>query len=218
MSRSSWLSPSTMRFPLFLFHCFATSSNTFSANPSSRHPDPQLFPMNVASACKAVDVSVRPYFFVKVRKDSGRKLAGGIRTGSTEGFAWTSDPALWIGYAGLPKAGDEEGTSSRSAALRGNKVAIESWTMLNQCVFTYYMNFCEPQDVFFWKKQNPFSQEFTSSVSNSASTRKVHVVWLGVRGTTACHKSHVFEPAQRHGTKLNEAQEGLPSDANSVLF
>lgn len=109
MSLSSGLLPSTMTPPLRFFQLLATSSRTFSARPSSRHPEPQCRPMKVASSCRAEDVSVRLCFLVKVRKASGRRVAGGSRMGRMAAFAGAVTVNGRRGWAGVPKAGDEEG-------------------------------------------------------------------------------------------------------------
>ena len=103
--------------PPFFFHAFAASSSTFSASPSSLHLEPQCFPINVASNWRADDVRVRLCFFVKVRNARGRKVGGARRTGNVEGL---DDPAafvVWrIGWMGVPKACEDEGTGSESKA------------------------------------------------------------------------------------------------------
>ena len=70
--------------------------------------------MNVARAASADDVSVRLCFLVKVRKASGRSVAGGRRTGNiVEGLNCGGGIGCVllgrIGCAGVPKAGDEDG-------------------------------------------------------------------------------------------------------------
>jgi hypothetical protein len=78
--------------------------------------------MKVARHCKAEDVNVRLYFLVSERKATGRKVCGGRRMGRmVEGGRWAPDAAkacvgftglLARGYAGVPKAGEEDGTGS----------------------------------------------------------------------------------------------------------
>ena len=89
MSFSSGLFPSTMTPPLRFFQLLATSSSTFSARPSSLHPEPQCLPIKVASSCRAVEVSVRLCFLVNVRKASGRSVAGGRMIGRIAAFVRT---------------------------------------------------------------------------------------------------------------------------------
>lgn len=79
-------SPGTMTPPKFFFQLLAASSKTFSARPSSRHPEPQCFPMNVANACRADDESVRLCFFVNVRKAKGLRVVGGRIMGNIDGL------------------------------------------------------------------------------------------------------------------------------------
>ncbi len=78
--------------------------------------------MNVARHCRAVDVRVRLCFFVRVRKARGLKVCGGRRigrivvvvcwtAGATKGCA-SFTGLLAIGYAGVPKAGEEDGMGS----------------------------------------------------------------------------------------------------------
>ena len=104
--------------PPLLFQTFAISSSAFSASPSSRHPDPQKRPTNVDSSPNPEDVSVRLCFFVSVRKATGLSVCGGSKIGNTEGvtvlFGFGANGCairagrLTIGYAGVPKPGDEE--------------------------------------------------------------------------------------------------------------
>lgn len=76
---------STITPPPSAFQILALSSNTRSPVPSSRHPEPQCRPINVASACRAEELSVRLCFLVKVRKASGRSVGGGRRIGRIVG-------------------------------------------------------------------------------------------------------------------------------------
>lgn len=111
-------SPSTMTWPPPFFHALATSSSTRSARPSSRHPEPQCRPMNVARAARAGDVSVRLCFFVNVLKARGRKVVGGSMMGKTVGLSagGAGTGAVRSGRAGLTggvaKAGEDDGTGS----------------------------------------------------------------------------------------------------------
>jgi hypothetical protein len=107
-----------------LFHCFATSSSTFSARPSSLQPLPQNPPTNTARDPRPEDVNVRLCFFVKVRKAMGRNVAGGRIMGRTDGpvsaaaafcCAAAANACRRGGavrgfgvYAGVPNPGDEE--------------------------------------------------------------------------------------------------------------
>ena len=66
--------------------------------------------MKVAKSCKAEEVSVKLYFFVKVRKARGRNVAGGRRMGSMLPLVGTEATLKGrIGCAGVAKAGEEEG-------------------------------------------------------------------------------------------------------------
>lgn len=105
---------STMTGPELRFHCRAISSRTFSAVPSSRHPEPQCLPMKAASACKADEPSVKLCFLVNVRKAKGLREAGGSKTGSMEGIeGLKSGCAIGLpglkGCAGVPNAGEDDG-------------------------------------------------------------------------------------------------------------
>jgi hypothetical protein len=113
---------STMTPPLARFHDLATSSRRRSASPSSLQPLPQYLPMNIARDCRAEDVKVRLCFFVRERKASGRRVGGGRRIGRTvdagvcaagtaKGCA-SFTGLLAMGYAGVPKAGEEDGRGS----------------------------------------------------------------------------------------------------------
>lgn len=69
--------------------------------------------MKLASACNALDVSVRLCFLVNVRKARGRSVAGGRSTGRIgvgggveAGFSRIAGRSGWTG---VPKAGEEEG-------------------------------------------------------------------------------------------------------------
>lgn len=107
-----------MTWPPHFFQLLATSSSTFSAKPSSLHAEPQCFPTKVASAWRADDVSVRLCFLVNVRNASGRSVAGGSSMGSTVdltgGFSAGGARIAVIrrglmGWAGVPKAGEDDG-------------------------------------------------------------------------------------------------------------
>lgn len=106
--------------PFLFFQLFATSSRTRSANPSSRHAVPQCLPIKVANNCKAEDVSVRLCFFVNVRNANGRNVAGGRIMERMLVFAVAGTGLNgFIGYAGVPKAGDEEGMGFNVAGVLG---------------------------------------------------------------------------------------------------
>lgn len=75
--------------------------------------------MNVASICKAEEVNVKLYFFVKVRKASGRKVAGGSSIGRMLGFDKGATLKDRIGWAGVANAGDEEGMGLTGAGVGG---------------------------------------------------------------------------------------------------
>ncbi|TGO46023.1 hypothetical protein BOTNAR_0619g00050 [Botryotinia narcissicola] len=111
ISFNSVPSPSTITPPLLFFQLFATSSKTLSASPSSLHPVPQCFPIKVANTCNADDVNVKLCFFVKVRKASGLKVAGGRRIGRILAFGIGAPAGLKgrIGCTGVANAGDDEG-------------------------------------------------------------------------------------------------------------
>jgi hypothetical protein len=76
--------------------------------------------MNVAKICSAEEVRVKLCFLVNVLKARGRKVAGGRRIGSI--LALTGAPAGlkgFMGYAGVPKAGDDEGIGFKGAGVGG---------------------------------------------------------------------------------------------------
>lgn len=64
--------------------------------------------MKEAKACSADDVSVRLCFFVKVLKARGRRVAGGRMMGRIGAFGALTAKGF-SGWAGVPKAGEEEG-------------------------------------------------------------------------------------------------------------
>jgi hypothetical protein len=110
--------PSTITTPLHFFQLFATSSSTFSASPSSRHPEPQCFPMKLANAESAEEVKVRLCFLVNVRKASGLSVAGGSSIGRTVaraaglrmgGARMGAVLRGLMGWTGVPNAGEDEG-------------------------------------------------------------------------------------------------------------
>ena len=108
----SLLSPSTISPPPPFFHRRATSSRTFSANPSSRHPDPQYFPTNVARACNEEDVIVRLCRFVKVLKATGLRVVAGNAMGRMGAALVVAVPLVTTGrtgWRGVANAGEEEG-------------------------------------------------------------------------------------------------------------
>ena len=90
-------SPGTMTPPAFCFQLLAVSSKTFSARPSSRHPEPQCLPIKVANNCSADDVSVRLCFFVNVRKANGLRVAGGNSMGKIDGLDGSEALVIRIG-------------------------------------------------------------------------------------------------------------------------
>ena len=82
-------------------------------------PDPQCFPTKVANAWRADEVRVRLCFLVKVRKARGRSVAGGRRMGRTVDLAAGRSAGGAriavvlrgsMGWTGVPKAGEDEGT------------------------------------------------------------------------------------------------------------
>ena len=101
--------------PLSLFHVLAASSNTFSARPASRHPEPQCLPIKSASDCNACEVRVRLCFFVKILNASGLRVAGGRRIGRIVGTRGCGT-LLRIGWTGVPKAGEDEGSAFAAMA------------------------------------------------------------------------------------------------------
>ena len=128
ISLSSALPPSTITPPFLPFQLRATSSSTFSASPSSRHPAPQCRPMKAASSARLDELRVRLCFLVKVRKARGRRAAGGREMGSTACRAGAG-PGVAVkdfrGWAGVPKAGEEEGMSEGGcAAFAGVSLAM----------------------------------------------------------------------------------------------
>ena len=54
-------------------------------------------------------MSVRLCFLVKVRKATGRRVAGGRSMGSIERFDGAGGSCWRIGCAGVPNAGEDEG-------------------------------------------------------------------------------------------------------------
>lgn len=145
---------STMRPPPFRFQDFAISSSARSASPSSRQPLPQNLPTKVASTPSPDDVNVRLCFFVSVRNATGRRVCGGSIIGSTVWIfavvvvVWAANGCLGagfcrstIGYAGVPKPGDDD--SSWSFACRSEPdvkfclgvAAIESPIVATTVVF-----------------------------------------------------------------------------------
>jgi len=81
--------------------------------------------MKAASSCRADDVNVRLCFLVNVRKASGRRVAGGRRIGSIVVFVVGAIANGLCVYAGVPKAGDDDGIRSLAGAgvLGANKPA-----------------------------------------------------------------------------------------------
>lgn len=70
--------------------------------------------MKVASAFSAVDVNVRLCFFVKVRKATGLNIAGGrligrIVAGLSCGGGIGAVLLGFMGWTGVPNAGEDEG-------------------------------------------------------------------------------------------------------------
>ena len=74
---------------------------------------------------------VRSCFFVKVRKAKGRNVVGGSKIGKIDGFTGGS-VGFRIGWTGVPKAGEEEGTGSDCVVVGPirNKGAVRSDTSL----------------------------------------------------------------------------------------
>lgn len=62
---------------------------------------------------------MRLCFLVNVRKARGRKAVGGSLMGSTEGLDCSTVFDVRIGYAGVPKAGDDEGMTSECVGCLG---------------------------------------------------------------------------------------------------
>ncbi len=76
--------------------------------------------MKAASTCRAEDVRVKLCFFVNVRNANGRKVAGGRIIGRMLAFDGAAAGLKGlIGYAGVPKAGDEEGIGFNGAGVLG---------------------------------------------------------------------------------------------------
>ena len=82
--------------------------------------------MNDASSARLDELSVRLCFLVKVRKAKGRRVAGGREIGRTAGRAGAGVAAKdFRGWAGVPKAGDEEGISEEGCGgLAGISLAM----------------------------------------------------------------------------------------------
>jgi hypothetical protein len=77
--------------------------------------------MNVARTCNAEDVRVRLCFLVNVRKATGRRVAGGRRIGRILGFEIGAMVNDRTGWAGVAKAGDEDGIGLRGAGVAGGR-------------------------------------------------------------------------------------------------
>ena len=133
ISLSSELAPSTMTPPLRFFQPLAASSSTFSAKPSSRHPEPQCLPMKVASSCKADEVSVRLCFLVKVRNASGRRVAGGRRIGKILALGGGGTKGFNV-CAGVPNAGEEDGIELEGSAGFGGLANMGAVGGLRLCI------------------------------------------------------------------------------------
>lgn len=98
--------------------------------------------MKVANAASADDVRVRLCFLVKVRNASGRSVAGGnsigntvVRTGgfSDGGTRMGAVRRGFMGWTGVPNAGDDEGIrfSGTAKDFSGRReVAIVSWKVV----------------------------------------------------------------------------------------
>lgn len=102
--------------------------------------------MKVASAWSADEVRVRLCFLVKVRKASGRSVAGGSSMGRTVGLAFGASAGGarigavlrgWMGWTGVPNAGEEEGIgfvgiaegfSGRRAVAILSGIVLKSWS------------------------------------------------------------------------------------------
>jgi hypothetical protein len=76
--------------------------------------------MNVAKACRAEEVRVKLCFLVNVLNARGRNVAGGRRIGRILAFTGAAvGLKARTGYAGVPKAGDEEGIGFNGAGVGG---------------------------------------------------------------------------------------------------
>ena len=75
--------------------------------------------MKVASTSSADDVKLRLCFFVKVLKARGLKVAGGNMMGSVDGVEGSCGFLGRIGWAGVPKAGDDDGMISAPRGFEG---------------------------------------------------------------------------------------------------
>ena len=93
--------------------------------------------MKVANAWRAEDVRVRLCFLVKVRKASGRNVAGGSSMGSTVDLDFGASPGGarmgavrrgLMGWTGVPNAGEEEGIGFAGTAegLSGRRAVAMS--------------------------------------------------------------------------------------------
>lgn len=76
--------------------------------------------MNVARTCSADEVIVKLCFFVNVRKATGRRVAGGNKIGRILDLAAGTLNGR-IGWAGVAKAGDEEGMGFDGAGVAGGR-------------------------------------------------------------------------------------------------
>ena len=70
---------------------------------------------------RAVEVNVRPCFLVKVRKASGRRVAGGRMMGRTTDLEGTGGLKGLSGCAGVANAGEEEGIPLEGGRFFGAK-------------------------------------------------------------------------------------------------
>ena len=75
--------------------------------------------MNVARTCNAEEVSVKLCFFVKVRKATGRKVAGGSNMGKILSFDIGATVKGRTGWTGVAKAAEDEGMGLRGAGVAG---------------------------------------------------------------------------------------------------
>lgn len=161
MFLSSLLAPSTITPPLRFFQPLATSSRTFSARPSSRHPEPQCRPMKVASSCSADEVRVKLCFLVKVRNAKGRRVAGGRRIGKMVALVTGGANGLGV-WAGVPKAVDEEGIVSGGGRAGVLGAKMEALVDLLACILESLVSYIDG-DFLNWIFKSP-TEEHTETL------------------------------------------------------